>query len=171
MLVMMAAVLLLFWLRDRAVLRMGSPRKVVHHAWIYSSFVSLGAIVVWMLTLRDDSLAHAVTSAPFVTAVAALQAVATLASFWVKRSERYDLAWLIALIPAPWLWILCARSVAGWAYWAIAAMWVLSMLLGVFRARRIQMPADELDFAVNLAGWSNWVGIGLVALAGSADLI
>src|SRR5579864_5821545 len=86
MLVMMAAVLLLYWLRDRAVLRMGSPRKVVHHAWIYSSFVSLGAIVVWMLTLRDDSLAHAVTSAPFVTAVAALQAVATLVSGSSVRS-------------------------------------------------------------------------------------
>jgi hypothetical protein len=163
--------LLLFWLRDRSVLRMGSPRKVVHHAWIYSLFVLLGAMAVWILAVTDDSLAHAVTSAPFLIAMAALQVVATVAALSIKRSERYDLAWLIALIPAPWLWILCARSVAGWAYWVVAALWVASMLLDVVRARRIQMPADELDFAVNLAGWSNWIGIGLVALAGSAYLI
>jgi len=165
---LMTAALLLFWMRDRALLRMGSPRKVVRHTWVYSLLVCSGVIAVWLLRPTDDTRSHPLTSAPFLIGMAALQITAGIVAFSIKRSERYDLGWLVALIPAPWLWILCSRSVTGWAYWVIASLWLLLMLVDVFRARHMQMLADELDFAVNLAGWSNWVGIGLVALAGTA---
>jgi len=85
--------------------------------------------------------------------------------FWLRRSDRYHRVWLVALIPTPVIWFFLASGVISrdfparsFVVWLICALWIAAMFALVARARRIEMPADELDFAVSLTGYSNFLG-------------
>jgi hypothetical protein len=181
MIVLAVAAFVLFWLRDYSALRMGPPRRTTLRLSVYVISMAVTAMLVWLVAARDGSFlfSRINQSSRLVFALAAWQVAATVACLWLRSTKRYDLAWLAAVIPAPAFWTLSARIAFGagntpgepWSsfvYCAVFASWVSLMTLTFVRARPVAMPADELDFAVNMAGWSNCVGIGLVALAASA---
>jgi hypothetical protein len=181
MIVLAAAAFILFWLRDYSVLRMGPPRRITLRLSVYVISIALTAMLVWLVAVRDGSFlfGHINQSFRLVFALASWQVAATAACLSLGSTKRYDLAWLAAVIPAPAFWTLSARIAFGsgntqaepwssFAYCAVFASWVLLMALTLLRRRPADMPPDELDFAVDMAGWSNCVGIGLVALSASA---
>jgi hypothetical protein len=43
-------------------------------------------------------------------------------------------------------------------------MWIALMIVTVLQIGRREMPVEDMDFAIGLAGWSNCLAIGLVAL-------
>jgi len=181
MILLAVAAFLLFWLRDYSVLRMGPRRKITLRLSVYAISMALTAMLVCLVAARADSFPFGRTdqSSRLVFPLAAWQGAATVACLWLRSTKRYDLAWLAAVIPAPAFWMLSARIAFGpaktpadpwgwFAYCAVFASWILLMALTFLRLRPTEMPTDDLDFAVNMAGWSNCVGIGLVALAASA---
>jgi len=38
------------------------------------------------------------------------------------------------------------------------------MIVTVLQMRRPEMPVEDMDFAIGLAGWSNCLAIGLVSI-------
>jgi hypothetical protein len=99
---------------------------------------------------------------------------AGLACFWLRETGRYDCAWLIAVIPAPGVWFVLAQATYlaySWGNFAtsfivglLSAMWIALMIVTVLQMSRRELPVEEIDFAIGLAGWSNCLAIGLVAL-------
>jgi hypothetical protein len=171
------AAVLLFWSRDYLLLRIGPPRRLPRRVWIYSALVFMMAPLLGMLTLRfgpHEFLALIHSPQVFVTLIA-FHLVAAITCLWLKQTERYDGAWLVALIPAPGLWFLLAQATLLPAYGSsnfvtsiivglVSALWVSMMIVTVPQMRRAEMPVEDMDFAIGLAGWSNCLAIGLVSI-------
>jgi len=179
-----AAAFILFWVRDCSVLRMGPPRRIPQRLCVYVISLAVTAVLVWFAAARADSFQFGRLGKSFslILTLTAWQVAATLVCLWLRSTERYDLAWLAAVIPAPAFWMLWARVVLGSAstlaepgmwcvYGAVFTAWVLLMARRVLRLAPTEMPADELDFAVDMPGWINCIGIGLLALAAAVDAI
>jgi hypothetical protein len=178
MLIVTAAALLLFWLRDYWLLQLGPARSVAWRVWVYAGFVLLAGVLVWMLasTRNSPQFIRHIESLPWLIGLFAFHSIAAVACFWMKRTGYYHLAWLAAMIPAPVAWVLFARVLAtpnegpsdpakGVMVSVVAALWVLPILLAVLRGHRLEMGTDELDYVLGFAGWINCFGAGLVVLA------
>ena len=113
MILVTAAAFILFWLRDYWLLQLGSARNVVWRAWVYTVFVSFAGLLVWMLASARNTaeLVSELESTPLIIGLFAFHSIAAVACFWMKRTGRYDLAWLAAIVPAPVAWVLFARVV------------------------------------------------------------
>jgi len=160
---------------------MGPRRTITLRLSVYVISMTLTAILVWLVAAQADSFPSVrINQSPWlVFALAAWQVAATVGCLWIRSTKRYDLAWLVAVIPAQAFRTLSARigfgsgntPVEPWSwlvYSAMVASRVLLMALTFVRLTPMEMPAEDLDFAVDMAGWSNCVGIGLIALAASA---
>jgi hypothetical protein len=181
MILVTATAFILFWYRDYLVLRMGPPRRVFRRLWIYSVFVSLAATFLWISVKRMESVEflNFIRSPYLLISLLVFHLAAGLICFWLRRKDRHDLVWIVAIVPAPAAWILLAETVLandavserakGSVLFAVAALWVFLMVLAILRARRMEMPIESLDFVVDLAGWINWFGAGLVVLAISSE--
>jgi hypothetical protein len=178
MLIVTAAALMLFWLRDYWLLQLGPARSVVWRVWVYAGFVSITGLLVWILasTRSSPQFIRHIESLPWMIGLFAFHSIAAVACFWMKRTGYYQLAWLAAMIPAPVAWILLARVLSttdegpsdpakGIMICVVAALWVLPILLAVLRGHRLEMGIDELDYVLGFAGWINCFGAGLVVLA------
>ena len=76
-------------------------------------------------------------------ALFAFHSIAAVACFWMKRTGRYDLAWLAAMV---------------------SALLIAPILLAVLRGHRLKMGFDELDYVLGFAGWTNCFGAALAVL-------
>lgn len=163
----MLAVLLLFWCRDYLSLRMGpllsTSSRVSLYAGVVVGTTALLSVVVWRV--GSSTVSRFIWSFPVLVSLIALHIAGAILCFWLKRSDRYHLVWLVALIPTPVAWFFLASGVISrdfaarsFVVWLICALWIAAMFALVARARRIEMPADELDFAVSLTGYSNFLG-------------
>ncbi len=177
MILVALAAALLFWGRDYLVLRIGPPQKVAHRVWVYSSAVFLMGLLLATATLSfgPNEILGLIHSPQVYVLLIAFHLAAGLACFWLKRTERYNSAWLAAVIPAPGVWFLLTETTILPAYrlgafatslivGLVSALWITMMILTVLRMRRRQMPVEDMDFAMGLAGWSNCLAIGLVSL-------
>ena len=177
MILVTLAAALLFWGRDYLVLRIGPPRSVPRRVWMYSSVVFLMAMLLGALTLSFGPYEFlTVLHSPHVfVSLIGLHLAASILCFWLKQTERYDSAWLAAMIPAPGVWFLLAQATLlpayGWGTFAtsltvglISALWITMMIVTLLQMRRREMPVEDMDFAMGLAGWSNCLAIGLVSI-------
>jgi len=178
MILVTAAAFILFWLRDYWLLQLGSARNVVWRAWVYTVFVSFAGLLVWMLASARNTaeLVSELESTPLIIGLFAFHSIAAVACFWMKRTGRYDLAWLAAIVPAPVAWVLFARVVftaddatvepwKGAVILVVASLMIAPVLLTVLRGHRFEMGVEELDYVLAFAGWTNCFGAGLTVLA------
>jgi hypothetical protein len=177
MILVTLAAALLFWSRDFLVLRIGPQRSVPRRVWMYRAVVFMMAMPLVTLTLSFgpyEFLALLHSSQVFISLIA-FHLGAGIMCFWLKQTERYDSAWLAAMIPAPGVWFLLAKATFLPAYGLgpfatslivglVSALWITLMILIVLQMGRRQMPVEDMDFAMGLAGWSNCLAIGLVSI-------
>jgi hypothetical protein len=103
--------------------------------------------------------------------VAAIVIVAThlvlgVACLWMRRANRYDLAWLVVVAPNPLLvtsaiifsrMLLAPPSTFGSSIVGCLAstVWAAFLWLAIRWSRRTPVDAHELDFSVEFAGITN----------------
>jgi hypothetical protein len=168
---------LLFWGRDYLVLRIGPPTKVPQRVWVYSATVFLMGLMLAILTwsFGPQQVLGLIHSPQVFASLIAFHLGAGLLCFWLKHTERYQDAWLAAMIPAPGVWFLLTESTLLPAYGMgslgtslvvglLSALWIAMMIVTVLQMRQHPMPVEEMDFAVGLAGWSNCLAIGLISV-------
>jgi len=178
MILVTLAVALLFWSRDYLVLRIGPQRRVTRRVWMYSTGVFVMAMLLGALILTFGLYEFPVLldSHQVFVSLIAFHLAAGILCFWLKQTERYDSAWVVALIPAPAVWFLLAKATFLPAYGLgppatslivglVSALWIFLMLVTVRQVGQRQMPVEDMDFAMGLAGWSNCLAIGLVTIA------
>jgi hypothetical protein len=177
MILVTLAAALLFWSRDYLVLRIGPQRRVPRRVWMYSAVVFTMAVLLAILTLSFgpyEFLGFLHSRQVFVSLLA-FHLAAGILCFWLKETERYESAWLAAMIPAPGIWYLLAKATFlpayGWGPFAtslivglVSALWITLMIVTVLQMGRHQMRVEDMDFAMGLAGWSNCLAIGLVSI-------
>jgi hypothetical protein len=168
---------LLFWCRDYLVLRIGPQRRVPRRVWVYSAVVFLMAMLLATTTLSFgpyEFLGFLRSPQVFVLLIA-FHLAAGILCFWLKRTERYDSAWLAAVIPTPGVWFLLAKATFLPSYGltalvtplivgVVSALWITLMIVTVLQMGRRQMPVEDMDFAMGLAAWSNCFAIGLLSI-------
>ena len=178
MILVTAAAFILFWLRDYWLLQLGPARSVARRVWIYAGLVSMAGLLIWVLasTQNTAQFISAIESPPWLIGLFAFHSIAAVACFWMKRTGRYDLAWLAAMVPAPVAWVLFARvlftandtivePVKGAVILVVASLLIAPILLAVLRGHRLEMGIEEVDYVLGFAGWTNCFGAGLVVLA------
>jgi len=45
---------------------------------------------------------------------------------------------------------------------AVTVLWIAAIAAAVLRLRPRDMPVDDMDFAIDVAAWSNWISLGLI---------
>jgi hypothetical protein len=178
MVLVAAAAFILFWLRDYGLLQLGPARSVAWRVWVYAGLVMLAGLLVWVLgsTENPTRFISAIESPPGLIALFTFHSIGAVVCFWMKRTGRYDIAWLAAMVPAPVAWVLFARvlfstngstsdATKGAIVSAFAALWILPIVVPVLRGRLLEMRMEDLDYILSFAGWINCFGAGLVVLA------
>ena len=178
MILVTAAAFLLFWLRDYWMLQLGPARSVTRRVWIYAGLVSMAGLLVWVLasTHNTAQFISDIESPPWLIGLFAFHSITAFACFWMRRTGRYHLAWLVAMVPAPVAWVLFARvlftandtiaePVKGAVILVVASLLIAPILLAVLRGHHLEMGLDELDYVLGFAGWTNCFGAGLTVLA------
>jgi hypothetical protein len=178
MILVTAAAFLLFWLRDYWLLQLGPVRSVARRVWIYAALVFMAGLLIWLLasTQKTAQFVSDIESPPWLIGLFAFHSIAAAACFWMKRTGRYQIAWLVAMVPAPVAWILFARvlftandtivaSVKGTLILVVASLLIAPILHTMLRGHRLEMGLDELDYVLGFAAWTNCFGVGLVLLA------
>lgn len=177
MILVTLAAALLFWCRDYLVLRIGPQRRVPRRVWMYCAVVFIMAMLLATLTLSlspYEFLGFLRSPLVFVSLIA-FHLAAGIMCFWLKETERYDSAWLAAIIPTPGVWFLLAKATFLPSYGltalvtplivaAVSALWITLMIVIVLQMGGRQMSIEDMDFAMGLAGWSNCLAIGLVSV-------
>jgi len=173
MLIVTTAAFIFFWLSSHWLLQLGPPRAT----WLRLGTHGGGVVIAAILIARGPAeFAGVFQSRLALEAVFAFHAVAAVVCFGLKRSGRYELAWLVATIPPPALWVLFAETAATLdlgpteaattsLVGLVAALWLTSMAICVWRVHGAQMGAEDIDYVVNFAGRVNLFGAGLVVLA------
>jgi hypothetical protein len=178
MVLVTAAAFILFGLCDYWLLQVGPARSVAWRVWVYAGLVSLAGLLVWVLasTKNTEQLISNIESPPWLVGLFAFHSITAAACFWMKRTGRYHLAWVAAMVPAPVAWALFARLLfstnermdefaRGAIVSAVAGLWILPIVLTVMRGRRLELGIEDLDYVLSFAGWINCLGAGMVVLA------
>jgi hypothetical protein len=178
MILVTVAAFILFGLRDYWLLQLGPARSVVWRVGTYAGLVSLAGLLIWILASEQHSeqLISDIESLPWMVGLFAFHSFAAVACFWMKWTERYDLAWLAAMVPAPAAWVLFARIVLssdgsldnptkGAIVGAVATLWVFPIVMAALRRQQLEMRIEDLDYVLGFAGWTNCFGAGLVVVA------
>jgi hypothetical protein len=104
-------------------------------------------------------------SPAFLGAVIAGHLLATAACVWLDRNGLHASGWVLALVPVPASWIfLVVTANSVYAVLTGAAAWVCLIALAARLDRRETVTADDLDFSLRFAGWSDSMAVCLVPL-------
>jgi hypothetical protein len=178
MILITAAAFLLFWLSDFWLLQLGPARSVARRVWIYAALVSMVALLIWALASTHNAAQFIgdIESPPWLVGLFAFHSLAAAACFWMRSTERYNLGWLAAMVPAPVAWVLFARvlftandtiaePVKGTVVLLVASLLIVPILLPALKGHCLEMGLDEVEYVLGFAGWTNCFGAGLAVLA------
>jgi hypothetical protein len=175
MILISIAALALLAFRDYSILGIGPTRKVLRRLGVYA--VALWAPAMCVLIFGNTPLVRFfrfLESPRVLASVLAVYAAASLVCIWLKRSGGHGRAWLATILPAPAVWIAVAwialapndamsdlTKVRG--IWVVTLAWIAVIAVSVLRLRGREVQVDDLDFAIDVAAWSNWISLGLIA--------
>jgi hypothetical protein len=172
--VLISFVLPVFFTRDWLLLRMGPAATTMARLSGYAIVLVASTILFSTVTLsvRTERLLE-ILLAPSVTVVLLYGALLAV-SIWIKRTDRHQVAWQIALFPNPILVLtiaMLARFFPQVSALGIAAvtlllafLWIAFLGLSVWQARNTPLDVPDLDFSLNLAGWVNSAVLMLLPL-------
>lgn len=165
---MISFVLPTFFVRDWLLLRMGPAATIVARLREYA-FVLLASIVLFSaitFSAGTGRLLEIVLSPSVTLPVVLLYCVLLAVCIWIRRTERHQVAWRIALFPNPLLvlaiatlarFILPRASVFGAVVITplLACLWIGLIGLSVWKARNAPLDVPDLNFSLGLAGLVN----------------
>jgi hypothetical protein len=168
--------LIVFFLRDYFLLQMGPVRLLHSRLRLYGLATLASALLVSGGTSRlsDEELLSLDRTAGVVVPITAFYALFVGECLWMRRTNRHDRVWLLAVAPNPLLAFcitLFARLVFSsssvyvvTAASAIAAcVWIgliRSCLKGTVEA---SMDVSEIDFSIGIAACVNAIAVVLCA--------
>jgi hypothetical protein len=163
-----------FLLRDILLLKIGPSAKLFPRLKLYAA-VQLTVVVLASAatnTLDTNRILRLSRSPGIVLPIMAFYAALAALCFWVRRTDRHDRAWLMAVIPNP-VFVLGVTVIArlivpeGWPKAGIVAPILLACLcIGVvgfsLTGSKERQEVSELDSSLGVAGLVN--SIALLAL-------
>jgi hypothetical protein len=169
---------IVFCIRDYCLLRTGATNDFRSHArWYGASILVTAALVCLALLLAGPARVRDIAISTLVLEAAiACHLLVTAACVWLSRSgSQASSSWVLVLVPVPASWIFLVTTAttlhagsdgteaAGFVF-AIAAAWMILTAAAARPDHRETVPADDLDFSVRFAGWSNCMACCLVPL-------
>ena len=168
MIVLVAVLATVFYLRDYLLLRMGPAKKIPRRVVLYlgATFAAISVsrwVVVQFLTADAAN-----KFGPWNVVILALILHFVIGGLclWMKCTDRHHWAWTLSIVPVPVLWLGLAvaalpgyqpsglRRVEPWV-WLVPLVLAFTTARAAFARRRQPMEVDDLDFALDLSGWSN----------------
>ena len=176
--VLISFVLPVFFTRDWLLLRMGPVATIVARLRGYAIVLLASTILFSAFTFsgRTEKLLEMLLSPSVTLTVVLLYGALLAVSIWIKRTDRHQVAWQIALSPNPILvltiailarFVLPRVSALGIAVVTplLAFLWTAFIGLSVWEARNTPLDVPDLDFSLSLAGWVNSAVLMLLPLA------
>lgn len=158
---------IVFCVRDFCLLQTGPANDFRKHArWYAASVLLTTAIFCLARALAGPAQVRNIVLSPaFLGAAIAGHLLATAACIWLGRSGLHASGWVLALVPVPASWIFLVMT-ANSVYAVVAgtAAWVCLIAVAARLDRRETVTADDLDFSLRFAGWSNSMAVCLVPL-------
>ena len=170
-----------FAVRDFLLLRIGPHARASHRLRDYSIAVLVFVILFSPIIFgnRPDETFNLIWPPHFVGILAGIYAGLLAASLWVRATERYHLAWILAVVPNPLL--IIGLAIPARIFWPqgqvygsvlvtslIALLWVALICLFVKKADHAPLDVTDLDFSLLSAGIVHC--IALVVLPAAALL-
>src|ERR1019366_8215452 len=163
--ILISFVLPTFFVRDWLLLRMGPASTIVARLRKYA-FVLLISIVLFSaitFSVGTERLLELVFSPSVTLPVVLLYCVLLAVCIWIRRTDRHQVAWRIALFPNPVLvlaiatlarLILLRASVLGAVVLTplLGCLWIGLIGLAVWEARNTPLDVPDLDFSLGLTG-------------------
>lgn len=183
--IFIAFVLLIFFLRDCFLLRMGPAARASGRLKVYGTVILASMIALSLLAtpLTAGGLLQDLGSLPVSVSCLLFYGSLLAVCIWVKRTERHRLAWRIAVLPNPLL--VCGMALLARIIFPngspvavvltavmISCLWVGLLGLRVWRLRWTPLDVPELDFSLEFAGTVSVAALlvpvlGLVATNGA----
>jgi hypothetical protein len=169
---------IVFCIRDYCLLRTGRANDFRSHArWYAASVLGTAALVCFALLLAGPARVRDIALSPrLLEAAIGCHLLVVAACVWLCRGRsEAPSSWVLVLVPAPASWIFLVMTAttvhagsdgaeaAGFIF-AIAAAWVVLTSLAARLDHADKAHADELDFSIRFAGWSNCMACCLVPL-------
>jgi len=166
--ILISFVLPTFFVRDWLLLRMGPAAAIVARLREYA-LVLLASIVLFSaitVAVGTERLLEIVLSPSVTLPIVLLYCVLLAVCIWIRRTDRHQVAWRIALFPNPVLvlaiatlarFILPRVSVFGAVVVTplLACLWIGLIGLSVWGARNTPLDVPDLNFSLGLAGLVN----------------
>jgi hypothetical protein len=167
-----------FCIRDFCLLQTGPTNDFRNHARLYAASILVTAAMVCVaLLLAGPARVRDIALSPlFLGAAIACHLVVTGVCVWLCHSGSLaSSSWILVLVPVPASWIFLVMTAtnvysgrdgteAAAFVFAIAAAWMILIGVAARLDHRETVPADDLDFSVRFAGWSNCMACCLVPL-------
>jgi hypothetical protein len=176
-LILISFVLPVFFTRDWLLLRMGPAATTVARLRPYGVVLLLSMVLLSSLTFsaRTDKLLEIVFAPSVTLAVVLLYGVLLAGGIWIRRTDRHQVAWLIAIVPNPVLIgaiAVLARTLLPEASQLatvlgstlLMSLWIGLIGFSVWEARNAPLDVPDLDFSINLAGLVNSAVLMLLTL-------
>lgn len=175
--ILISFVLPTFFVRDWLLLRMGPAATIVARLREYA-FVLLASIVLFSaitFSVGTERLLEIVLSPTVTVPVVLLYGVVLAVCIWIRRTDRHQVAWRIALSPNPVL-ILAIATLARFIPPRVSALgtvvvtallaflWIGLIGLSVWAARNTPLDVPDLNFSLGLAGLVNSAVLMLLPL-------
>lgn len=169
-----------FLLRDIILLRIGPTAKLFPRLGIYAAVQITAVVLASVATnaLDTNRILQFSRSAVIVLPLMAFYATLAALCLWVRRTDRHNHAWLMAVIPNPMLTLgvtVIARYIVPewWSKVGIVAPTLLACLwIGIvgfsLKASNERQEVSELDSSLGVAGLVN--SIAFLALPAESFL-
>jgi hypothetical protein len=185
-LILILFVLPAFFARDWLLLRMGPVAATMRRLREYASVLLVSIVLFSALTFSvgTERLLEIVLSPSVILPVVLLYCVLLALCIWIRRTDRLQLAWRIALFPNPILvlaiailsrFILPRASTLGTFIVALllGSLWISLVGLSVWKTRNTPLDVPDIYFSLSLAGIVNSAVLTLLPIgawiAGSAS--
>ena len=178
MIVLVAVLATVFYIRDYLLLRMGPSKKIPRRVVLYlgATFAAI-AVSRWVAAqLLTADAANKFGPWNVVILALILHFVIGGLCLWMKCTDRHHWAWILSIVPVPVFWLgFAVATLPGYQpsslrrveplVWWIPLVLAVTAARAAFASRRQPMEVDDLDFALDLSGWSNLLIVWILPVA------